>query len=89
MPVATVPIPQWTKYDVAAWARSIGEADLADVLMWHCVTGEDLQTLTDQELQVDLDVENAEQRTRFLEQIRRIQDSCRAARRLQQRQTTD
>ena len=79
MPFATVPLSQWTSDDVAEWSRSIGEPELASRLTSNNVTGQHLQTLTDEELQVELGVDDAEQRARIMGEIRRAHSTARHA----------
>ena len=81
-PFSTVPLPHWTSDDVAEWSRSIGEADLATRLTSNNVTGQDLQTLTEMELQDDFGVDDAEQHTIILEGFRRVQNRAHHAQQL-------
>ena len=71
-PFSSVTLPEWSSENVVEWFRSIGEAELASKLTSHNITGQDLQTLTEEELQDDLNVEDAQQRMKILQEIGRI-----------------
>ena len=64
------PNDTWTSEDVATWCRSIGQSDLATTMTTQQITGQDLLSITDKELQRDLGIEDACQRSQILAQIR-------------------